>query len=225
MQSVHIIYCFECKVSVLFTALYAHSCSDLESIVTSDLETLMKDVGDHHAVLLMCGVTPSLLAINIIEVLHTKAKQQHYLVESIFTRAAAWLIRLDGCARGAEDKNGLSTPRKGSFGSSPRKSARKDVDGVTSCKSILDPSRRCRATMPSIPPPAYSDCPMCLYHDDLDSCTQVFLGLGFHNCRGLCANLTHILVYFSPIIKDSRVLTVMRRLLEQRCRRGSCTSP
>ena len=32
----------------------------------------------------------------------------------------------------------------------------------------------------------------------------VFLGLGFHNLRVLCAKRTDILAYFAPIIKDSR---------------------
>ena len=33
--------------------------------------------------------------------------------------------------------------------------------------------------------------------------TGVYLGLGFHNFRVLCAKRTHILAYLSPIIKDS----------------------
>ena len=37
----------------------------------------------------------------------------------------------------------------------------------------------------------------------------MFLGLGSHNLSFLCAERTNILAYFSPIIKDSRVLTVI----------------
>ena len=40
--------------------------------------------------------------------------------------------------------------------------------------------------------------------------TEVFLGLGFRIFRDLCTKRTNILAYFSPIIKDSRVLTAIR---------------
>ena len=38
---------------------------------------------------------------------------------------------------------------------------------------------------------------------------ELFLGLGVHNFRGLYAKRTNMLAYFSPIIKGSRVLTVI----------------
>ena len=40
--------------------------------------------------------------------------------------------------------------------------------------------------------------------------TEVFVGLGLQNSRGLYAKHANTLMYFSPIIKDSRLLTGIR---------------